>query len=282
MSAILDIVIPFLRTEPAEQRTIEALADTLIPLLKLYPEADRDTALTELCVAIEDAGLVALRSFTSLEDDWDWAMPTLRLRKDIWENFPVSVVPLGKGVDGAERHAVVWHHNNFAAWREERTERICDWLDYEDDQTRRLYKALAASTRWTVEPAITEEQLCVIRMNFIPREDVPAEGGERTEIAAAPVAVKAAVVTETPVQPAAGCTPVLVRLNDIRAHFPVVWKQIPGTRINVIELHGKQMRDRGLNPATTKEDLLRALRASASWRVLRAETPTEVCRIELP
>ena len=307
MSAFNDIVIDHVRLIPVGKRTLESLTELLIPVIGLFPEAERTSIMDEFSEALKAAGLIASASqiclatdpflvgleglkqwgdieygkasatpviiASEVDDDWSWNMPVLGLRKDIWENFPVAVVPMGTDRDGAERHAIVWHRKNLAEWREERATDFDEWMNYDDIQERRLFKALEASNKWTVEPAVSNE-ICVLRMKFnaTPSDDVVEP--KVINCGAGMVVGEWTTVKKTGI-------PTLILLNDIKTHFPAVWKQIPGTRINAIELHCRQMRDMGLDRATTAENLLRALRASPSWRVLRSEGPNEICRIEL-
>ncbi len=76
--------------------------------------------------------------------------PILTTRKDIWTKFPVKLIPLGSGEDGAERHAVMWNTTRFA-----------------DNETRkRLFASLNASKKWRVEQSFRSDCICVIRMVF--------------------------------------------------------------------------------------------------------------------
>ena len=82
------------------------------------------------------------------DPDAGWECPELLLRKDIWEHFPVTLIPLGKDAGGAERHSVQWHRVKLAQSRES--------SDFDEDVAlieRRLFKALEASSKWDVLPA---------------------------------------------------------------------------------------------------------------------------------
>ena len=204
--------------------------------------------------------------------------PDLVMRKDIWENFPVTLVPLGRDETGAERHSVQWHRKNLIEGRDE-----TDFFEHVERTERRLLKALNASSKWDVLDSETEEwftpgkdleelrkEICIIRMIFLPAST------EATEVA------------EPEAEPSSGPKPMLKKLNDIKLYFPVVWHMQPpsagGHPIYSLEIHGKQARDRGLGAgdmATMKSDLLAALRQSTAWRVLAGTKPTEVCRLEL-
>jgi hypothetical protein len=200
-----------------------------------------------------------------LNEDWDYERPRLFARKDIWENFPVSCIPLGRGEDGADRHAIVWHTFNLAMWRETKTTDYFEAMDYAAITESRLMKALGKCRKWTVEPALNEGQICVIRMNF-----------DAAKAPAAPLTLE----TGSEI-------PTLTRLMDIKAHFPVVWRETPSksaNKIYAIEIFNKQLREmstaagRDLTTEVT-DRLMAALKMSTSWRVLRAEG-RELCRIE--
>ena len=93
-----------------------------------------------------------------------WSAPSLRLRKNIWENFPVSLVPLNEG-DGTDRYAIVWHQRNLTQWREEKSESYVEWMDYQWFCLIRLMHALNLNAnRYIVEEARDDEQICIIAM----------------------------------------------------------------------------------------------------------------------
>lgn len=242
-----------------------------------------------------------------LEYGWDFEYPLLRLRKDIWENFPVTVTPLGRGTDGAERHAIAWHRAKLAEWRETKPTSYCDWMDYEMDTEHRLFTSLEASTYWTVEDATADGQLCVIRMNFAPRDTVAttiveatpeaeADSDEDAFIAVfakkAVAAPKAATSVTSGKAASVPVAPLFTRLNDIKEHFPVVWHKVEEARtrtaVYALEIFGKkiaeQARAAGKPVEVLRADVERrldaALRASPAWRVLRSEG-REFCRLEM-
>jgi hypothetical protein len=74
----------------------------------------------------------------------DWTVPDLSERRAIWRNFPVVVKPHELGcADGKDRYDIVWHHDNFDAWRNERTESSDEAMDYEDWVRWRMEHAFA-------------------------------------------------------------------------------------------------------------------------------------------
>jgi hypothetical protein len=82
-----------------------------------------------------------------------WAVPDLTERRAIWRNFPVVVKPHALGCDdGKDRFDIVWHQDNFAAWRNERTESSDEAMDYEGWNLWRMEHAFAQySEIYTVE-----------------------------------------------------------------------------------------------------------------------------------
>jgi hypothetical protein len=235
-----------------------------------------------------------------------WKIPNLTLRKGIWENFPVTLVPIDDG-DGTDRYAIMWHRKNLAAWRNERSQSYDEYQEYEGFAEVRLFYALVAyEHKYTIEGARSDDQICVIAMVHTPAEAAAPAPAVETVPTAEPEAAAPAPVVVAPA-PAAddgegefvpvatrraprSAVPVLNRLNDIKAHFPVVWRDVPSRNPNstvyVIELFGKRVRE--LSTAAGRDlteeistSLRAALKASNAWRVLRAEGPREFCRIEM-
>ena len=224
------------------------------------------------------------------DPDADWECPDLVLRKDIWEHFPVTLIPLGKDAGGAERHSVQWHRVKLAQSRES--------SDFDEDIAtiqRRLLKALEASPKWDVLPAeqrgyvtivpetpatgeiTAQREICILRMNFVP------------EAPTAPVPVAAEPSADDwqqvgAAQPSAGPKPELKRLNDIKTHFHACWsnKTTQNPNVHAISVHTKNAQAAGLDVKQHGADLLEALKLSNSWRVLPAVVKGELCRIELP
>ena len=239
------------------------------------------------------------------DPDAGWRMPTLRLRKDIWENFPVTVCAL-QTRDESERYAIRWHHKNFAAQREN-VESFADWEDFEEDTYRHLLKALNASRYWMVCEAEGADDLCVITMNHSDKvvrsplmlpdtTDLNDSASVASSVSSAssgweqvPVTRKAPAATFIPAPPAhflaPAAQPQLRRLNDIKERFPVVWAEVstgnPSRKVYGIELFGKKVRELGLNTATVKAELLAALKTSPSWTVLSTVAGNQVAQIEM-
>lgn len=191
----------------------------------------------------------------------DREFPVLSLRKDIWTHFPVILVPLGTGEDGAERHAVVWHRKLLVKWREQRNGDFQSWADYEENTHYRLMKCLRASARWVVEPSANDSQICVIRMLYGNQAPVHNDDIQPREF-----------------------VPLLTCLNDIKLYFPVVWHLLPSsgnTKMYAIELYEKKVKSMFTSRAELVDKLKKALNASSSWSVLPAvEGTKQVCRLE--
>ena len=205
----------------------------------------------------------------------NWTMPNLTLRKGIWENFPVTLVPLDDNNDGTERYAVEWHKKNLREWRESRSASYDEWMEYQAFAEFRLIHALRAhSHKYTIEPPRNKDQILVLAMvHSGPREAAAGPGSVAPRATAA----------------AGPRVPVLRKLNDIKEHFPVVWHPVtgaPGKSTYAIELFGKKIREMSTAVGhdvtrEIKENLLRALRASHAWTVLPAGAPGEVCRLQI-
>ena len=187
--------------------------------------------------------------------------PILSSRKDIWENFPVSLVQLGRDPnDGADRHAVVWNRKNIVKWRQNCPDPN-SWYVYEKAMEASLLAELRRSTKWFVEPRHRDDQICVIRMAFKTENS-------RSFLSSKPY-------TEN--------IPILTRLKDIQTFFPaVVWHEV-AKKTYTIQLSCKKLQDneivdKHVTPAVISHNLYRALRASTAWTVLPSEGD-EMCRI---
>lgn len=219
-----------------------------------------------LFVAMNDPSQSWGDLFVEREDDSAASTVVLLSRKDIWTHFPVVVVPLGTASDGAERHAIVWRQSERQAWRDAHPSDYFGWKTHERAVERRLLRALRQSPTWTVEPADTQDQICTLRMCF------PEQIARRPR------------VSDESIQPA----PCLRSLNDIKAHFPVVWRRCHNSNMYSLELYDAQIRKvahhLGLDVDTLTERisarLSKALYASPAWRVLLPENEREFARIE--
>lgn len=218
--------------------------------------------------------------------DCFWDMPALRLRKDVCAHFPVVVSQI-ETRNGFERFAVSWHRKNFAAQRDELTNYM-DYLDFEEDTYRRLFKALRACHSWTVEAAEGPQDICVLVMNT--PVDPEAANSVPKNVAAKSFILPSRVLeddkTETSSVASAGSAgweqvgekiPVLRRLTDIKAHFPVIWNEVQGAKVRTyaVEIFGKQAKERGLDVKKVRTQLLKALQMSSAWKVVPATRPED-------
>ena len=325
---ILDEIIAM----PAAQRRFNALKDFMVARFDAMPESEIKTTLLEVLPKyVEELGLVTYGSLSErmtddefyaamnsgtiswgdlcleappsafddyqaqeLEFGWDLEIPQLKLRKDIWENFPVVVEAMGTGADGAERHAIRIHRKNWAEWRETKAESFDDWQDWDMNTEFRLMKALNACRAWTVEKSTEPGTFAVIRMNFVPQLPAVAEAAAAPAAAAPALAaadgwatVRSAAAAPLPAVAAAG--PVLARINDITYNFPTCWNNETTPRTSArrgdiisISIHNTKLRDAGLDRAKVERDLMAALRASSAWRVLPAAAGSrEFCRLHM-
>jgi hypothetical protein len=232
------------------------------------------------------------------EEDHDWIMPRMVLRKDIFNNFPVVVKQLTTR-DKREVYAVEWHRDNFIKQRND-CDNWCDYDDFEETQYRRLFKALNMSRNWVVEEARHGNELCRIVMveNEAPKAVVPAVlseydpvyGGtppaDRFKTANSGAAKASAhmpssnvhddwtvVASKTP----AYTGPTLARLTDIKAHFPTAfWNKVDGASVSTYNI-GLLRKTANLNK--TKASLLDALKHSAFWKVEEYQDESHCCRI---
>jgi hypothetical protein len=207
-------------------------------------------------------------------------MPNLTMRKGIWETFPVVLKPL-EDRNGTERFAIEWHRKHLKEWKDERSASMDEWMEYQAYAEFRLIHALRAHAhQYVIEPPRTKDQIVVIAMKHRePRVEKP-------EPLAAPHAVPRNEGKSHAVEPTRG--PVLHKLNDIKAHFPVVWHPVDG-RVGkstyALELFGKKIREMSMTVGhdvteEVKHQLMNALRASRAWHVLPA-VGKELCRLEI-
>ena len=228
----------------------------------------------------------------------DYKVPDLRLRKAIWETFPVDLKAI-ESRDGTERYAIVWNQKKLKEWRETRAESRDEYMDYFDYQAARLLYALKHhSSIYRLEPARSAAEFAVIAMvhrspkggagrsRSPPRRAAAAtvNGGAGRSHSRSPPRRAAAGRSRSP--PRRAALPVLRRLTDIRDTFPdvVVWKSVEGRRgesTYALTVMGKFLRSVRREIADrVLDDLMEALRASPSWTVLRP-VGDEFVRLEM-
>ena len=232
--------------------------------LRLVSEGLHDTHDTcdthNMCEEQQSADVARASSGTPEKDALeDWTPPNLRLRKHIWENFPVSLVSLNDK-DGTDRYAIMWQKRNLEEWKDTRSESYAEWLDYQDFCEIRLLHALQLQARYyVVEPARNENQICVIAM--VHGSDCDSESGRSS-------------VSTTSSK--AG----LRNIGDIARNFPVRWDQ--DGKVLRFEFMRIKMKDATESPAVIRDALIQALKESSSWTMtpLPAGSPY-LCAITL-
>ena len=96
----------------------------------------------------------------------DYRVPDLRLRKGIWENFPVILDKIDDK-DGVDRYAVMWHNKNLQEWMRTKPESSDEAQEYPRWVETRLRYALKKHPRqYKIRPARNSGQLMVIEMVF--------------------------------------------------------------------------------------------------------------------
>ena len=146
-----------------------------------------------------------------IEPDWEtdvlagWSCPNLSLRKGLWENFPIDVVPMNSTGD-KDFYVLRWNEAKLADWRNSRAESWDEYQEFDAWCRFRLIDALAEySNKYTVEQSleqIGDGSICTISM---ARE--------------APRAAR----------------PVGKRALDVLAKYPVSWDR--DNKIHRIKLH---------------------------------------------
>ncbi len=196
-----------------------------------------------------------------------WTIPNINLRKAIWENFPVSLLPVASN-DGTDRYSVVWHRKNFEDWRNSRAETWDEHQDYDIFCERRLMLALAAhGHKYVVEPARNGDEICVIAMVHSEAAERVAERPAVTESAPAErPAVSESAAAERVAERSAVPTGPRVTLNNINTLFPVNYKR-DGQRVD-FEWHNKKLATTGVTKADMLDRFLEALNSSKSWNVV--------------
>lgn len=109
-----------------------------------------------------------------LDEDVDdildgYIVPDLRMRKGIWENFPVDVVAI-RSADDTERYRISWNMARLEEMRVTEPKSMEEWMEYEDWCYGRLMYSLGKySNKYTVEPALNDSMICIIAMVHGPR-----------------------------------------------------------------------------------------------------------------
>ena len=182
--------------------------------------------------------------------------PSLRLRKDIWTQFPVCLIKMPLAVDSRDRYAVQWHHKNLETW--------CQKIPSYDNLVKmRLLKALAESDRWSLEPPKTRADLCIIAMTF---SEEPRHFHTLPNLHAPHIEINS--------------------IDDIKTYFPICWKS--RKNVHTLEFHNTFVRALADKNGVAELDirqqtLVRLIPAlkSAGWIVESPAklTSTEICSI---
>ena len=145
------------------EREREKLIDRLgLTMYYLSTEFNADEILELVVRGISARNLIEpdYEPMTQQQEALDgWVVPDLTERRAIWRNFPVVVKPFELGcADGKDRYDIVWHHDNFKAWRNERTESSDEAMDYEGWVQWRMEHAFAQySDIYTLEATGDED-----------------------------------------------------------------------------------------------------------------------------
>lgn len=200
-----------------------------------------------------EVGWCSNRSLESYALD-GWSMPDLRLRKGIWENFPVSLIPINDN-DDTDRYEIVWHERNFISWRQTRTTTYDEWEDYADYCVIRLMHALNANKkRYAVENARNDRQICVIAM--VHNDDQSSK---------APSVAHSVAHSEDSVVLSDDVESKQLTLKDIATQFPICWDQ--DGKVLRLKFHNKKLRELGESPAVVRDRLIKALKTSKNWTI---------------
>lgn len=96
----------------------------------------------------------------------DYRVPDLRLRKGIWENFPVILDKVDDG-NGVDRYAVMWHNKNLQQWMQTKPQSSDEAQEYPRwVETRLRYALKRHPKQYKILPSRNPGQLMVIEMVF--------------------------------------------------------------------------------------------------------------------
>jgi len=205
----------------------------------------------------------------------NFSTPDLRLKKFIWEHFPVVLEEI-TGRNGVEKYAVKWHRKNLEEWRSSRTTSWDEAMEYELFSELRLLHSLRKHPHlYKLHAPRSKDEILVIEMigPAVKRARSPARAGAGTAGAAAPAAAHRG--------------PELKKLNDITTFFPgmVVWKKVDGRKgesTYALTIRSDfQKRTDAKTARLALGDLEAALRASRFWHVLAPADKSEFLRLEM-
>ncbi len=219
-----------------------------------------------------------------------WSVPNLKLRKDIWETFPVVLTPINDG-NGTDRYAITWHIQHLDDWRDDpdRALSFNEHVDYESfSEYKLLYSLCKHSKQYVVEKPRSEDQIAVIAMVHRGGPRNGNNGTRRVNKRNASRNNRGNNRNRNTRKVNRRNVPVLKSLNDIKALFPVVWHEVDGkagTKTYALEFHKKNLQQMAQStgksvPEITKA-LMAALEASTFWHVLKPVDGSSICRLEM-
>jgi len=93
-------------------------------------------------------------------------VPDLKLRKGIWENFPVALVAIDDGND-VDRYGIAWHNKNLKEWKNTKAKSAKEKDNYQHwCEVRLLHSVRQYPRQYKILPARNPSQLFVIEMVF--------------------------------------------------------------------------------------------------------------------
>jgi hypothetical protein len=227
-----------------------------------------------------------------------WQVPNLKLRKSIWENFPVVLKPIHSG-NGTDRYAITWHIQHLEEWRDS-TNHALSFNEHNDYEIFTEYKLLYALSQhpkqYVLEPPRSEDQIAIIAMvHNGPRNGNNGTRKLNKRNASRNNKGNKANRNNRNTRKANKTNkanrrnvPVLKSLNDIKALFPVVWHEVEGkagTKTYALEFHKKNLREMATTTGKSAMDithaLMAALQASTFWNVLPPSESSSICRLEM-
>jgi hypothetical protein len=201
----------------------------------------------------------------------NFATPDLRLKKFIWEHFPVVLEEITTR-NGSEKHAVKWHRKNLEEWRSTRTNSWEEAMEYQlFSELRLLHSLRKHADLYKLHPPRNAGEIVIIEV---------LGGAPAAKRAESPKGARAAAAAAAPV-------PALRKLNDITTFFPgvVVWKKVDGRKgesTYALSIRGDFIKRTDDKTArVVLRDLEAALRASRFWSVLPAGERSEYLRLEM-
>jgi hypothetical protein len=93
-------------------------------------------------------------------------VPDLKLRKGIWENFPVALVLLDDR-NGVDRYGVAWHNKNLREWKDTKSKSAKEKANYQHwCEVRLLHSVRQYPKQYKILPGRNPSQLFVLEMVF--------------------------------------------------------------------------------------------------------------------